>query len=100
EVLISGLSALIIIGLFFWLAVDVFEALLNFYLVAIAGLLLAPFMVFEKTAFVGERVFGTLVAHGVRLSLLALIISAALPILVAFKLPNDPTLQQIFLLGL
>jgi type IV secretory pathway TrbL component len=80
------------------MAAAVFKAILEYYIVAAAGLFLVPFVAFEKTAFIGERVFATIIAHAVRLMLLALLLNIALPILYTYKLPNDPQFQEVMLL--
>jgi P-type conjugative transfer protein TrbL len=98
EILYSGLAAFMTVIFYMVMAAAVFKAILEYYIVCAAGILLAPFMVFEKTAFIGERVFSTIIAHAVRLMLLALLLNIALPVLYTFKLPNDPQFREVMLL--
>ena len=98
EILWSGLGAMMTIIFYVVMAAAVFKAILEYYIVAAAGLFLVPFVAFEKTAFIGERVFGTIIAHAVRLMILALLLNIALPILYTYKLPNDPQFQEVMLL--
>ena len=98
EILWSGLGAMMTVIFYIVMGATVFKALLEYYIVCAAGIFLAPFMAFEKTAFIGERVFPTIIAHAVRLMLLALLLNIALPVLYTFKLPNDPQFQEVMLL--
>jgi len=82
---------------FFLLAIQVFVTYLEFYLVAALSLILVPFGVFKHTAFVAERAFGSVVSFGVKLMVLAFIVSAAGPILATIALPAAPTLQQAYM---
>ncbi len=98
EIFLSGLSAWVTVIFYIVMSAAVFKAILEYYIVCACGIFLVPFMSFEKTAFIGERVFGTIIAHAVRLMLLALLLNIALPILYTFKLPNDPQWQEVLLL--
>ena len=98
EILYSGLGAMMTVMFYVVMAATVFKALLEYYIVCAAGIFLVPFLAFEKTAFIGERVFSTIIAHAVRLMLLALLLNIALPVLYTFKLPNDPQFQEVMLL--
>jgi type IV secretion system protein TrbL len=85
---------------FFMLAIQVFITYLEFYLVAALSLILVPFGVFKHTAFIAERAFGSVVSFGVKLMVLAFIISAASPVLSAITLPAVPSLQQAYMVML
>jgi type IV secretion system protein TrbL len=98
QILYSGLAALMTVLFYIVMAAAVFQAVLEYYIVCAAGLFLVPFLVFEKTAFIGERVFPTIVAHAVRLMLLALLLNIALPVLYQYKLPAQPQFQEVMLL--
>ena len=98
QVAMSGIACMCIIGIYMILAAQIFKAILEFYLVGVCTFFLVPFLAFHKTAFIGERVFGTLIAHAVQLMVLALLLTVSLPILYNFKLPNEPGLQEICLL--
>lgn len=98
EILYAGLAAMMTVLFYVVMAAAVFKAILEYYLVCACGVFLVPFVAFEKTAFIGERVFSTILAHAVRLMILALLLNIALPILYTFKLPNDPQMQEVMLL--
>jgi type IV secretion system protein TrbL len=93
-VIIGGLAGWLVVLLYMVMSAHLFMALLEYYIVGACLLFLVPFLAYEKTAFAGERVFGTFVSHALRLLIYAAIFSAALPILYTYKLPNDPTLAD------
>lgn len=94
ELLLSGVTCWVIVGFYCIIAAQIFKAILEFYLVGVCSFFLLPFLAFQKTAFIGERVFGTMIAHGVQLMFLALILNVALPVLYTFPLPLHPTLDD------
>jgi type IV secretion system protein TrbL len=63
----------IIIAAFFILAVQLFITILEFKLTTLAGFVLVPFALWNKTAFLAERVLGHVVTSGIRLMVLAVI---------------------------
>jgi P-type conjugative transfer protein TrbL len=97
-IIIGGLAGLLIVGIYIVIAGHVFKALLEFYIASACLIFLVPFLAHEKTAPFGERVFGTFIAHALRLLILAAILSIALPILYTYKLPNDPQLRDALML--
>jgi type IV secretion system protein TrbL len=97
-IILGGLSGWAVVFLYMVIACHVFMALLEYYIIGAALLILVPFLANEKTAFAGERVFATFLSHALRLLLYATILSISLPILYTYKLPNDPTLNDVGLL--
>lgn len=97
-IIVGGLSGLIVVLLYIIMAMHLFMALLEYYVVGACVIFLVPFLAYEKTAFIGEGVFSTLISHALRLMIYAAILSAILPILYTWKLPNDPTLHDTFML--
>jgi len=64
----------IILAAFFILAVQLFIAILEFKLTTLAGFILVPFALWNKTAFLAERVLGNVITSGIKLMVLAIII--------------------------
>jgi type IV secretion system protein TrbL len=64
----------IILAAFFILAVQLFVAILEFKLTTLAGFILVPFALWNKTAFLAERVLGNVITSGIKLMVLAIII--------------------------
>ncbi|HVB16651.1 MAG TPA: P-type conjugative transfer protein TrbL [Stellaceae bacterium] len=65
---------LIVVLAFFILAVQLFITVLEFKLTTLAGFVLVPFALWNKTAFLAERVLGNVVAAGVKVMVLAVIV--------------------------
>ena len=64
----------IILAAFFVLAVQLFIAIFEFKLTTLAGFVLVPFALWNKTAFLAERVLGNVITSGIKLMVLAIII--------------------------
>ena len=64
----------IVIVAFFILAVQLFITILEFKLTTLAGFVLVPFALWNKTAFLAERVLGNVIASGIKVMVLAVIV--------------------------
>ncbi len=64
----------IVIISFFILAVQLFITVLEYKLTTLAGFVLVPFALWNKTSFLAERVLGNVVSSGVKVMVLAVII--------------------------
>ena len=65
---------LLVIAAFFILAIQLFIAVLEFKLTTLAGFVLVPFALWNKTAFLAERVLGNVIASGIKMMVLAVIV--------------------------
>lgn len=68
------LAWLITIFAFFFLAIQLFVTIIEFKLTTLAGFVLVPFALWNKTSFLAERVLGNVVASGIKMMVLAIII--------------------------
>lgn len=64
----------IVIIAFFILAVQMFVCILEFKLTTLAGFILVPFALWNRTNFLAERVLGNVVSSGVKVMVLAVIV--------------------------
>ena len=64
----------VIILAFFILSVQLFITIIEFKLTTLAGFVLVPFALWNKTAFLAERVLGNVIASGIKVMVLAVII--------------------------
>ena len=84
---------------FFVLAVQLFITILEFKLTTLAGFVLVPFALWNKTSFLAERVLGNVITSGVKLMVLAVIIGIGSTlfgsITGAFRTGDDITLAQV-----
>lgn len=64
----------LVIAAFFILAVQLFITILEFKLTTLAGFVLTPFALWNKSAFLAERVLGNVIASGIKVMMLAVIV--------------------------
>jgi type IV secretion system protein TrbL len=65
---------IVVLLAFFILAVQLFITILEFKLTTLAGFILVPFALWNKTTFLAERVLGNVIAAGIKLMVLAVIV--------------------------
>jgi type IV secretion system protein TrbL len=89
----------IIMVAFFVLAVQLFITILEFKLTTLAGFVLVPFALWNKTSFLAERVLGNVITSGIKLMVLAVIIGIGSTLFSsvtdAFRTGDDVTLAQV-----
>ncbi len=68
------LAWVIVLFAFFLLAIQLFVTIIEFKLTTLAGFVLVPFALWNKTSFLAERVLGNVVASGIKLMVLAIIV--------------------------
>lgn len=68
------LAWLITLFAFFFLAIQMFVTIIEFKLTTLAGFVLVPFALWNKTSFLAERVLGNVIASGIKLMVLAIIV--------------------------
>lgn len=89
----------VIIVSFFILAVQLFITILEFKLTTLAGFILVPFALWNRTTFLAERVLGNVITSGVKLMVLAVIIGIGSTLFAsvtdAFRTGGDITLAAV-----
>jgi len=87
---------------FFILAIQLFVTLVEFKLTTLAGFVLVPFALWNKTAFLAEKVLGNVVSSGVKVLVLAVIVGIGSTIFGQFQAPAgaDPSLNHALALML
>lgn len=73
-IVILLLAWAIVILAFFILAVQMFVCILEFKLTTLAGFILVPFALWNRTSFLAERVLGHVVSSGIKVMVLAVIV--------------------------
>lgn len=73
-IVVLFLAWLVLIVAFFVLAVQLFVTLLEFKLTTLAGFVLVPFALWNKTSFLAEKVLGNVVSSGIKVLVLAVIV--------------------------
>lgn len=96
--LTTWVCGLLVILSYILLAVQVFITLLEFGIVSTLSLILLPFGVWKPTNFIAEKAIGAIISFGVKLMVLAFVISVGYPIMEKFAVPLDPSYNQLFTL--
>ncbi|MEN1776263.1 type IV secretion system protein, partial [Pseudomonas aeruginosa] len=65
-ILVLFLAWLVVVLCFFVLAIQLFITLIEFKLTTLAGFVLVPFALWNKTSFLAEKVLGNVVSAGVK----------------------------------
>jgi type IV secretion system protein TrbL len=89
------LAWLVVIVAFFVLAVQLFVTLIEFKLTTLAGFVLVPFALWNKTAFLAERVLGNVVSSGIKVLVLAVIVGIGSGLFAQFQTPpgTEPSID-------
>jgi type IV secretion system protein TrbL len=81
DMLIFGISYLLIMAAFLIMAIQAFLAVLEYYIIlAVAGILI-PWALLPQTKFLAEKAIGAVVSAGIKLMVLAFIIAVVDPVL-------------------
>ena len=97
QIAVLMVSWLIVLIAFFILAVQLFVTLIEFKLTTLAGFVLIPFALFNKTSFLAEKVLGNIVASGIKVMVLAVIVGIGTGLFSQFTTSygaNQPTIEQ------
>jgi type IV secretion system protein TrbL len=90
------LAWLVLIVCFFILAVQLFVTLIEFKLTMLAGFVLVPFALWNKTAYLAERVLGNVVSSGIKVMVLAVIVGIGTGLFAEFQTPpgTEPSIDH------
>jgi len=85
---------------FFILAVQLLITIIEFKLTSLAGFVLVPFALWNKSAFLAERVLGAVISSGIKMMVLAVILAIGSTFFrdIAATLGPDPTIKQVTVL--
>ena len=73
-IVVLMLAWVITLFAFFFLAIQLFVTIIEFKLTTLAGFILIPFALWNKTSFLAEKVLGNVVSSGIKLMVLAIIV--------------------------
>ncbi|EPO6702243.1 P-type conjugative transfer protein TrbL [Pseudomonas aeruginosa] len=95
SILVLFLAWLVVIVSFFFLAIQLFVTLVEFKLTTLAGFVLVPFALWNKTAFLAEKVLGNVVAAGIKVLVLAVIVGIGSGLFAEFQaVPDEPSIDH------
>ena len=94
-IVVLFLAWLVVIVSFFVLAVQLFVTLIEFKLTTLAGFVLVPFALWNKTAFLAEKVLGNVVSSGIKVLVLAVIVGIGTGLFAEFPTtPGEPSIDH------
>jgi len=100
-IVVLFLAWLVVIVTFFVLAVQLFITLIEFKLTTLAGFVLVPFALWNKTAFLAEKVLGNVVSSGVKVLVLAVIVGIGTGLFAEFQVaPDEPSIDHALVITL
>ena len=100
-IVILFLAYLVVIVCFFVLAIQLFITLIEFKLTTLAGFVLVPFALWNKTAFLAEKVLGNVVSSGVKVLVLAVIVGIGTGLFAEFQVhPDEPSVDHALVIML
>ncbi|WP_375739433.1 P-type conjugative transfer protein TrbL [Pseudomonas boanensis] len=95
SILVLFLAWLVVVVSFFFLAIQLFVTLIEFKLTTLAGFVLVPFALWNKTAFLAEKVLGNVVASGIKVLVLAVIVGIGTGLFAEFQaVPDEPSIDH------
>ena len=103
DTLICLVAWVLVVLAFFIMAVQLIVVVIEFKLVTLAGFILVPFGIWRRTAFMSDRLFAYVINSGIKVMVLAVILSIGTPLftdLLSLNTPENPTLETAFALVL
>lgn len=100
-IMVMFLAWLVVIVTFFVLAIQLFITLIEFKLTTLAGFVLVPFALWNKTSFLAEKVLGNVVSSGVKVLVLAVIVGIGTGLFAEFQVhPAEPSIDHALVIML
>lgn len=103
KLLMTVISALLVLFAYFLVAVQVFLTYVEFYLIAAVAFALIGFAGHNKTAFLTEKAIGAVVALGLKMLVLAAVLGISQPLLLNATLPaaaSEGDMLHVFFIAL
>ncbi len=93
-IVVLFLAWVVVILSFFVLAIQLFVTLIEFKLTTLAGFVLVPFALWNKTSFLAEKVLGNIMSSGVKVLVLAVIVGIGSGLFAEFQVhPDEPSVD-------
>ena len=94
-IVVLFIAWLVVILCYFVLAVQLFITLIEFKLTTLAGFVLIPFALWNKTSFLAEKVLGNVVSSGIKVLVLAVIVGIGSGLFAEFQVhPDEPSIDH------
>ena len=100
-IVVMFLAWMVVVLSFFVLAIQLFVTLIEFKLTTLAGFVLVPFALWNKTSFLAEKVLGNVVSSGVKVLVLAVIVGIGSGLFSEFQVhPDEPSVDYALVIML
>ncbi|MBN5182487.1 P-type conjugative transfer protein TrbL [Serratia marcescens] len=100
-IVVMFLAWLVVVLCFFVLAIQLFITLIEFKLTTLAGFVLVPFALWNKTSFLAEKVLGNVMSAGIKVLVLAVIVGIGSGLFAEFQVhPNEPSIDHALVIML
>lgn len=100
-IVVLFLAWMVVVLSFFVLAIQLFVTLIEFKLTTLAGFVLVPFALWNKTSFLAEKVLGNVVSSGVKVLVLAVIVGIGGGLFAEFQVhPDEPSVDYALVIML
>ncbi|NYT80253.1 P-type conjugative transfer protein TrbL [Alcaligenaceae bacterium] len=100
-IVVMFLAWMVVVLSFFVLAIQLFVTLIEFKLTTLAGFVLVPFALWNKTSFLAEKVLGNVVSSGVKVLVLAVIVGIGSGLFSEFQIqPDEPSVDYALVIML
>ncbi|HWK69486.1 MAG TPA: P-type conjugative transfer protein TrbL [Burkholderiaceae bacterium] len=100
-IVVLFLAWMVVVLSFFVLAIQLFVTLIEFKLTTLAGFVLVPFALWNKTSFLAEKVLGNVVSSGVKVLALAVIVGIGSGLFAEFQVhPDEPSVDYALVIML
>ncbi len=100
-IVVMFLAWMVVVLSFFVLAIQLFVTLIEFKLTTLAGFVLVPFALWNKTSFLAEKVLGNVVYSGVKVLVLAVIVGIGSGLFSEFQVhPDEPSVDYALVIML
>ena len=94
-IVVMFLAWLVVVMSFSVLAIQLFITLIEFKLTTLAGFVLVPFALWNKTSFLAEKVLGNVVSSGIKVLVLAVIVGIGTGLFAEFQVtPDEPSIDH------
>ena len=94
-IVVMFLAWAVVILCFFVLAIQLFITLTEFKLTTLAGFVLVPFALWNKTSFLAEKVLGNVVSSSIKVLVLAVIVGIGSGLFAEFQVhPDEPSIDH------
>lgn len=94
NILLYGIAGLVVFLAYAVIALQVFVTFLEFKLINLAALVFVPFAVWQRTSFLSDRAFGYIFSAGIKLFVLALVVSIGVNFTTQFTVSPTPDFEN------